>query len=128
MELDGKPEKGERKLADDLAILIDSILDTHFNEKLDSLVLYRITLLEHALELSPYNFDIQMQLVKIYDSLGLSISFHQNYSGLGCKGVQLESMGFLVLRHTIDWGDYNSFKSFMQKYRKYCSKNFSDLK
>jgi hypothetical protein len=27
-ELDGKPEKGERKLADDLVIIINEILDT----------------------------------------------------------------------------------------------------
>jgi hypothetical protein len=58
LDLDGKPEKGERKLADDLVLVINSILKPYFHKKLDHFVLYRIGLLEFALELSPYNFDI----------------------------------------------------------------------
>lgn len=57
LELDSKPEKGERKLADDLVILISEVLETHSKE-IDSVVLYKIGLLEFALEKSPYNFDI----------------------------------------------------------------------
>ena len=57
LELDSKPEKGERKLADDLVILINEVLEKK-NSELDSVVLYRIGLLEFALEKSPYNFDI----------------------------------------------------------------------
>ena len=74
LEYDGKPEKGERKLADDLVILINELLDSN-STNVDSLVLYRIGLMEFALEKSPYNFDIQLQLLKLYDSLGISPSF-----------------------------------------------------
>ena len=57
LEQDGKPEKGERKLADDLVILINELLDST-STNVDSLVLYRIGFMEFALEKSPYNFDI----------------------------------------------------------------------
>ncbi len=66
LELDSKPEKGERKLADDLVILINEELDAKV-ASVDSTVLYRISLLEFALDRSPYNFDIQLQLMHIYD-------------------------------------------------------------
>lgn len=54
---------------------------------MDKLVLYRIGLLEYAFEKSPYNFDIALALLKIYDGFGLSTSFNQFYLGLGLKGV-----------------------------------------
>lgn len=57
-ELDGKPEKGERKIADDIVLLINDLLLPYYYNKVDYLVLYRMGLLEYALELSPYNFDI----------------------------------------------------------------------
>jgi len=57
LELDGKPEKGERKLADDLIILIDELMETRLLTDHQA-VIYRIGLMEFALERSPYNFDI----------------------------------------------------------------------
>lgn len=92
-------------------------------------VLYRMALLEYALELSPYNFDIQLQLVLLYDKLGLSVSFNQAHNNLNLKGVQLESMGFLQLRHTLEWGAYeNVLKPIYQKYQKYTSLNALNLR
>ncbi len=73
IQIDDKPEKGERKIADDLVLLINDILkplNPSTNLKIDEVLLYRVGLLEYALELSPYNFDIQLQLMKIYDMLG----------------------------------------------------------
>lgn len=84
MDLDGKPEKGERKIADDLVIVINELLESHSfdrptEDSLDKLVIYRIGLLEYALEKSPYNFDISLALLKIYDKHGLSASFNQHF-------------------------------------------------
>ena len=63
-KLDGKPEKGERKIADDFVLLFDEIMqdeadaeardDGHISE----VDLFRIGVLEFALQQSPYNFDI----------------------------------------------------------------------
>lgn len=58
LELDSKPEKGERKIADDIVIIINEILDPLFKNEVDAFVLYRMGLLEYAMERSPYNFDI----------------------------------------------------------------------
>jgi len=87
LEHDSKPEKGERKIADDLVILINEVLEPLFKSEIDNLTLYRIGLMEYALERSPYNFDIQLQLVKLYDQLGLSPSFQQGITNLNLKGV-----------------------------------------
>ena len=55
--LDGKPEKGERKLADDYILMINELLDED-SDQVNTNALYRIALMEFAMELSPYNFDI----------------------------------------------------------------------
>jgi len=55
-KLDGKPEKGERKAADDFILLINEVAGITTNEEM----LYLVSLNEYALHLSPYNFDINM--------------------------------------------------------------------
>ena len=61
-----------------------------------------------------------MALVKIYDSHGLSMQFRQALDSIGIKGVQQESMGFLQLRHSIEWGQLEQlFKASYAKYVKY---------
>jgi hypothetical protein len=37
--------------------------------------MYAVGLLEYALEISPYNFDINVAILKIYDVIGLSFNF-----------------------------------------------------
>ena len=62
-KLDGKPEKGERKMADDFVLIINEALDEEADKesRIDGHTskndLYRIGLLEFALNLSPDNFD-----------------------------------------------------------------------
>ena len=92
-KLDGKPEKGERKMADDFVLLINEALEDLNDEadrkkgQISEQDLFRIGLLEYALSLSPDNFDIQMSLLKIYDSLGISLLFKQAHESLNMKGV-----------------------------------------
>lgn len=57
LELDGKPEKGERKLADDYVILIDELMEAVPLDNAKAII-YRVGLMEYGLERSPYNFDI----------------------------------------------------------------------
>ena len=52
--LDAKPEKGERKLADDFIILLNEVSAKSTDQEL----LFLTSLNEAALQLSPYNFDI----------------------------------------------------------------------
>ena len=126
IEVDGKPEKGERKIADELVLLINEILEeisAGSSSQADEWVLYRIGVLEFALDKSPYNFDIQLGLAKIYDSQGWSTSFNHHFNGLGLKAVQLESLGYLLLRHAVDFGEVSQMRSFSLKYGKYCKLN-----
>jgi len=90
--------------------------------------LYLVSLNQLALQLSPYNFDIVMWQCKLYDQLHMSVSFVQAHQDLGLKGVQLESLGYLQLRHTLHNASYDSMlKPVLTKYKKYESLNHSDL-
>ena len=71
-------------------------------------MLYLVSLNEHALHLSPYNFDINMHTLKLYDKLGMSVSYQSAHQDLGLKGVQLESLGYLMVGHTLRFGSYDS--------------------
>jgi len=63
-KLDGKPEKGERKIADDFILLFDEVLqevsqqESRHSALCSQIDLYRTSVLEYALSQSPYNFDI----------------------------------------------------------------------
>ena len=94
-------------MADDLVLLINEVLKpfSQIEAHHSWVLLFRIGLLEFSLEQSPYNFDIQLQLMRIYDDLGCSGSFNSSIQYFGLKGVQLESMGYLVMRHCLDWGE-----------------------
>ena len=86
-------------MADDFILLFDEILSDDYASSepqsrllcqpqvVSKLELFRTGVLEHALRQSPYNFDIQLALAKIYDSHGLCIQFKQAWNGLGIKGV-----------------------------------------
>ena len=80
-------------MADDFVLLINEALEDLNDEadrkkgQISEQDLFRIGLLEYALSLSPDNFDIQMSLLKIYDSLGISLLFKQAHESLNMKGV-----------------------------------------
>ena len=122
-------------MADDFVLLINEAIG-ELMEKVDRKTgfiseqdLFRIGILEYALSLSPDNFDIQMALLKIYDSLGISLLFKQAHENLNMKGVQLESLGYLNFRHSIEWGQVEGiFKPINVKYQKYWMLNENDLK
>ena len=127
IELDGKPEKGERKLADDYIVLINEIfIERGSLNEADRLQL--ISLNEYALKLSPYNFDIQMSQATHYDAIGMSVSFGQTLQELNLKGVQMESLGYLHVRHTQKHGTFDSiFRPTIMRYLKYDESNTYDL-
>ena len=83
VKLDGKPEKGERKPADDFLLLINEVSNSNEVHEM----LYLASLNEYALQLSPYNFDINMNQIKLYDKLGMSISYQTAHNELNLKGV-----------------------------------------
>lgn len=102
--LDSKPEKGERKIADDFIVLANE--QAEYSGVSD--MLYMVSVNELALQLSPYNFDIAMHQALLYDRLGMSVSFVATHIDLGIKSVQMESLGFLQLRHTLKYASYES--------------------
>ena len=106
--LDDKPEKGERKMADEQALLVAEILENYIVSTLNKsralkmafgqkdseseqetlhLDLFKVCFLELAYEQSCYNFDIQLLILKSFDRLGFSASYSEVYDTLGLKGV-----------------------------------------
>lgn len=127
VDLDSKPEKGERKLADDFIILINESFGD-LESLSESQQVQLISLNEYALRLSPYNFDIQMFQANLFDSLGMSVSFSQALTELNLKGVQLESLGYLHVRHTLKHGTFESiFRPTYQRFLKYDESNTYDI-
>lgn len=58
----------------------------------------------------------------------MSVSFCEAHSELGLKGVQLESLGYLHLQHTLECASYDSLlKPVLVKYRRYEQMNAADL-
>jgi hypothetical protein len=94
----------------------------------NDMTLFRRSALEYALELSIYNFDIMLELLKIYDMQGCSFGFSEMMTQLTQKGVQHETMGFLQFRFSTNWQDPQVFKSYLKKFKKYDYKNKLDLK
>lgn len=133
VKADEKPEKGERKVADEQIVLIGDIIENFVStsseprEVLLYLQLYKICLLEYAYDQSCYNFDIQLSLAKCFDELGLSTSFNESYNTMDIKGVQLESMGYLYSKYALKWNNFSNFQIWHPKYLKYIKNNNRDL-
>lgn len=70
-------------MADDFVLLMNEVSPKKSTHE----CLYLLAVNQHALNLSPYNFDIVMWQVKLYDELSMSVSFVQAYNDLGLKGV-----------------------------------------
>ena len=58
------------------------------NEEKTSCHFFKVGFLENCLIKSPYNFDMQISLIRSLDSLGLSISYFEAHDhGLNLKAV-----------------------------------------
>jgi len=57
-----------------MAILASEIISGWIGQ-LNSETIFRIGLLEYAQDRSIYNFDITLALLRLYDSLGMGVSF-----------------------------------------------------
>ena len=124
VEHESEPEKGERLVADDYVILAAERLELDQTEASDS---KSIDVLRAALDKSPYNFDLNMKLAWLYERWGMVDAFKENYEKLNMKGVQLESLGFMVLRLHLGSGNQDFFNSILQKYDTYRMWNNNDM-
>lgn len=82
--LDNKPEKGERKMADEFLVLLNEHLEGTGSP---GNLLFLTTLNQHALSLSPYNFDLTVAQAKLFTRLGMSLSFQDALAEMNLKSV-----------------------------------------
>jgi hypothetical protein len=125
-ELEEKPEKGERKVVDELIMLISDVIDA-IPEKTKGIEIFKICMLELNYEKSCYNFDVQLALLKTFDKNGFLSSFTEAYETMDIKGVQLESLGYISMQHALHWGYFSQYNPVLMKYFKYLAANARDL-
>jgi hypothetical protein len=70
-----------------------------------------------------------MWQAKVYDRLGMSLSFLSAYNDLNFKSVQLEALGYIQVRHSLQYGAFDSlFKPIYIKFKRYEALNDRDLR
>lgn len=125
-------------MADEQALVVAEIIENHIQTLLNSqsnepskeallLDIFKVCFLELVYEQSSYNFDIQLLILKSFDRLGFSASFSEVYDTLGLKGVQLESLGYLLARNSIKWVQFTLQSQHNPKYQKYLRNNARDI-
>ena len=124
--------KGERRASDDYIFIMeenfrDSVQDAN-KHILNAIKLFRIGLLDYCLKQSLYNFDIALQLTRLYIEMNAHKQFSDKFAYLELKGVQLESLGYIVFYHLMSHNDEDTLKFWYKKYNKYLQKNSKDLR
>lgn len=131
LKLEDEPEKGERRVSDDFIFVLEEMFreSTTINNLTvpDALKLFRIGLLEFCLSQSIYNFDIALQLTKLYQELNLNSLFFDKLKYFEFKGIQLESLGYIAIRQLILNNDASALNFWYTKYYTFLKRNSKDV-
>jgi hypothetical protein len=131
LKLETAPEKGERRISDDYIILIEEIFQEWVVDDStgipNGVKLFRICLLEYSLTQSEFNFDISLQLNKLYQSLNLNISFVEKLNYLGLKGIQMEALGYIAMRQFMHNNEADAMNFWLNKYFTFLKRNGKDV-
>eukprot|EP00094_Tigriopus_californicus_P005649 TCALIF_05446-PA protein Name:"Similar to NAA25 N-alpha-acetyltransferase 25, NatB auxiliary subunit (Homo sapiens)" AED:0.06 eAED:0.06 QI:638/0.81/0.83/1/1/1/12/101/1433 len=93
----------------------------------DRWFLKAITLLEFALQFSPNNFHIRLVLIKLYNEAGAVGCAFNAYNGLELKHIQLDSMGYLIIRALQICGHFESTFSLVGSTLRFFNSNQKDV-
>ncbi|XP_059090610.1 N-alpha-acetyltransferase 25, NatB auxiliary subunit-like [Tigriopus californicus] len=93
----------------------------------DRWFLKAITLLEFALQFSPNNFHIRLVLIKLYNEAGAVGCAFNAYNGLELKHIQLDSMGYLIIRALQICGHFESTFSLVGSTLRFFNSNQKDI-
>ena len=130
--IEESPEKGERRTSDDFIFVVEEIFRESVTDPepfaLNGIKLFRIALLEFCLSQSIYNFDIALQLTKLYQELNMNNWFSNKLKYLELKGIQMESLGFIAFRQFLVNNDYGFLSFWFSKYQVFLKRNKKDLR
>lgn len=132
IKIEDVPNKGERRASDDYIFIMEEIFRNSVQDPntliLNATKLFRIGVLDYCLKQSIYNFDIALQLTRIYIDMNAHKQYSDKFAYLEFKGVQLESLGYIVFNHLMSHNDEDTLKFWYKKYNKYLQKNSKDLR
>lgn len=130
--LEEAPEKGERRTSDDFIFVTEEIFRDSVTDSdpsaLNGVKLLRIALLEYWLSQSIYNFDIALQLTKLYQELNMNDKFAEKLRYLELKGIQMESLGYVAIRQFLVNNDYDYLTYWFSKFQVFLKRNAKDLR
>ncbi len=87
-----------------------------------------LAFLEFALQKSPFNYDIKLRLIKIYDFLGCPEKKLELVKDLDIKSVQHDTLGILYAKTIIEYGASESSNSFVNAAMNYYAECFRESK
>lgn len=131
-KLDKKLEKGERHPADDLALILDYLLDLLSKKSttpgvINPWIVLRIALLSRALKYSPDNFDIRLQLLRLMMGHGLHYLAGEVFTTLRLKGVLTETLAHIYEKYLIEHAYTDKLGEVMKKFEKFSVHNTEEL-
>lgn len=130
LKLEDQPEKGERRISDDFIIVIEEIFrdcttdDPEFVP--NGVKLFRIGLLEYWLSQSIYNFDVSLQLNRLYQDLNMNKLFLDKLKYLELKGIQMEALGYIAIKQFMLNNDSDGLNFWYTKYLTFLQRNGKD--
>lgn len=131
LKLEETPEKGERRTSDDFVFVAEEVFRESVSDcepaVLSGVKIFRIALLEFWLAQSIYNFDIALQLVKLYQELNMNSLFEEKLRYLELKGIQLEALGYVAIKQLMMNNDYGALAFWYSKYFTFLKRNAKDI-
>lgn len=112
---------------DPFIVLIVEVMNDLWLETKDACYLKNaLVILEHALDKSPSNHQFKVLLIKLYNTLGISLAAQKAYDLLDIKHVQLDSMGYLLCWSLISTGQYFLASHLFEITLKFFTSNYKD--
>lgn len=112
---------------DPFVVLIVEMMNDLWLETKDACYLKNaLVVLEHALDKSPSNHQFKVLLIKLYNTLGISMAAQKSYDLLDIKHVQLDSMGYLQCWSLVSTGQYFLASNIFELTLKFFTSNYKD--
>jgi hypothetical protein len=111
IDLGSNPKSGGQKEClpgDDLILLTVQLLSVCESKTgLNKSTVQSLSLLENAMEQSPYNPYLKIAALNIYSKAGATMRAWEIFESMDVKQVQLDSCSYLIMQHLVNGGLYN---------------------
>eukprot|EP01132_Coremiostelium_polycephalum_P000541 gene541-681_t len=124
-------QSSERVPGDDLLLICYHLLkdltdrDDCTPQNKTRLLIEAASILEYGFQSSPRNFQFNLALIDIYIYLGAFKKVFTHYQSLSVKNIQWDTIGYLILDHSLKNGFFTECYNYFGKSNKFYSENDS---